>query len=103
MNDTDATRSQLPDPPPLQRFERLHYRDQLRAARYAALADAEGFGDVCFALEALGLRLLGKKRDMGQYEQKLGKLANDSIVLSQLSTTFPQYFTRFNARNLSMK
>ena len=32
--------------------KRLHYRDGLRAARYAALADADGFEAICFALEA---------------------------------------------------
>ena len=36
----------------------MHYRDRFREARYAALADAEGFEAICFALEALGLRLL---------------------------------------------
>ena len=43
--------------------ERLHHRDQLRDARYAALADAEGFPIICFALEALGVRLLRCKGD----------------------------------------
>ena len=45
----------------LEPHERVHYRDRFREARYAALADAEGFGAICFALEALGLRLLGKQ------------------------------------------
>lgn len=84
-------------PPTLQRFERLYYRDQLRSARYAALADAEGFGEICFALEALGLRLLGKKRDLGRYEVKLAELACDSVVLKELSAQVPQYFTKFSA------
>lgn len=30
--------------------ECVFYRDQLRAGRYAALADAEGFHSICFAL-----------------------------------------------------
>ena len=33
--------------------ERIYYRDQLRAGRYAALADAEGFYSICFALGIL--------------------------------------------------
>lgn len=52
-------------PPTLQWDERLYHRDQLRAGRYAALADAEGFHEICFALEALGLRLYGEKENLG--------------------------------------
>ena len=48
-------------PPTLQWHERIYYRDQLRAGRYTGLADAEGFLDICFILEALGLRLFDKK------------------------------------------
>ena len=84
-------------PATLQRIERLYHRDELRSARYAALADAEGFGEICFALEALGLRLLGRKRDLGRYEEKLAELARDSVVLKELSVQFPHYFTKFSA------
>ena len=45
----------------LEDMERLHYRDQFRAARYAALADAEGFGEICFALEARGFDCLASR------------------------------------------
>ncbi len=75
--------------------ERLYHRDQLRAARYAALADAEGFHSVCFALEALGLRLLGKKADLGTYEPKLCELSQHSIVLTQMSAVHPERFSKF--------
>jgi len=81
----------------LQWSERLYYRDRLRAARYAALADAEGFGEICFAVEALGLHLLGKEADMGKYEARIRHLSTDSIVLSDLSTQFSCYFKRFDA------
>jgi len=84
-------------PPTLQRYERLHHRDQLRAARYAALADAEGFSEICFALEALGLRLFRKKGDLGKYKLDLEQLAGDSVVLSELSHDLPQYFGKFAA------
>ena len=94
---------QLTNARTLQSYERLHYRNLFRAARYAALADAEGFGDICFALEALGLRLLGKKGDMGRYECKIRKLAADSIVLSDLSTEFPQYFSKFDALYVAVR
>lgn len=75
----------------------MHHRDQLRAARYGALADAEGFPAICFALEALGMRLLKRKADMGRYEEKLIGLAEDSVVLTELSLRYPQHFGKFEA------
>lgn len=77
--------------------ERLHYRDRFRAARYSALADAEGFGEICFAVEALGLRLCGKEATMGRYFKHILPLAIDSPALSSLTTSFPGLFTRFEA------
>lgn len=82
---------------PLEWHERLYYRDQLRAARYAALADAEGFHAVCFALEALGMRLLNTKGDLGRYAVKLRDLALDSTVLSELTKQYPGHLSRFDA------
>jgi hypothetical protein len=97
-------------PPTLQWHERLYHRDQLRAGRYAALADAEGFHAICFALEALGLRLFGKKADLGKYEPKLLELSQQSVVLSELAAEHPGRFSKFgplfdlvrNARNDAM-
>lgn len=77
--------------------ERIFYRDLLRAARYAALADSEGFHEVCFALESLGLRLHGKKADLGTYQRSLKKLAKESVVLSEFTEIFPATFTSFDA------
>lgn len=94
MNDA-SHKNELPST--LKWNERLYYRDRLRAARYAALADAEGFGEICFAVEALGLHLLGKEADMGKYEESIRHLSNNSIVLSDLSIKFPCYFKRFDA------
>lgn len=77
--------------------ERLHYRDRFRAARYSALADAEGFGDICFVIEALGLRLCGEEAAMGPYLKHIRPIAADSTVLSSLAAEFPALFTRFEA------
>lgn len=77
--------------------ERLHHRDQLRAARYAALADAEGFHEVCYALEALGLRLAQRKAHLGRYREPIAALATQSIVLSDLSGRFPDRFGTFES------
>ena len=77
--------------------ESMHYRDQLRAARYAALADAEAFGDICFALEALGLRLLGQQGDLKAYEDRIGLYSSMSPVLSDLARAMPSRFKTFDA------
>ncbi len=77
--------------------ERLHHRDQLRAARYAALADAEGFHEVCYALEALGLRLSQRKAHLGRYREPIAALAMQSVVLSDLSGRFPDRFGTFES------
>lgn len=83
--------------PPLEWHERMYHRDALRAGRYAALADAEGFENICFAIEALGLRLRGRKENLGKYEEALSGLAKSSVVLSQLSSTYPSRFSTFSA------
>lgn len=77
--------------------ERQHYRDELRAARYSALADSEGFLAICYALESLGLGLLGRKADLGKYEPNLKQVAMQSVVLSELTNSFPETFTQFDA------
>ena len=83
--------------PPLEQKERLFYRDKLRTARYLALADAEGFDEICFAVEALGMRLLGKEGALNQYMEAIGNLAQHSTVLAEMPATFPTLFTRFAA------
>jgi hypothetical protein len=88
------------DPPPLRQLidlERRHYRDELRSARYAALADAEGFEQICFALEALGLRLLGQQGDLGQYQDRIAFYARLSPMLTELVKTHPSGFKSFEA------
>jgi hypothetical protein len=77
--------------------ECLHYRDQLRAARYAALADAEAFSEICFALEALGLRLLGRQGDLGAYEERISVYALKSPVFNGLSKKLQSQFKTFDA------
>lgn len=57
----------------LTKSEQLFYRDRLRAARYAALADAEGFAQICYELEGLGVRQLGKQESLGKYREELKK------------------------------
>lgn len=77
--------------------ERLHYRDQLRAARYSALANAEGFEEICFALEALGLHLKRERGDMGKYKPCIQKLSLQSSTLHGLAESSPGLFSTFDA------
>lgn len=91
------SRKDLPPLRPLIDLERRHYRDEFRSARYAALADAEGFEQICFALEALGLRLLGQQGDLGQYEDRIAFYARLSPMLTELVKTHPSGFKSFEA------
>ncbi len=77
--------------------ERLFFRDRLRAARYGALANAEGFGSVCFVLEALGLRLLGKQAALGEYRESIRELVTESTSFSYISAKFPSLFCAFES------
>jgi hypothetical protein len=90
-------KKQPEQPPDLSWDERVYYRDRLRAARYAALADAEGFGEICFAIEAMGLRLYGQQAALGSYMFAIRRLSMHSPVLSNLSQAWPSLFSRFDA------
>lgn len=81
----------------LQTEECLHFRDLFREARYAALADAEGFDAICFALESLGLRLLGEQATLDRYQSRIADRALRSLVLTVLPTSHPSRFKSFEA------
>lgn len=87
----------------LQVEECRHYRDNFRAARYAALADAEGFESICFALEALGLHLMGREGDLGQYQDYIKAYASKSSVFAELPINFPAIFKTFDALYLIVR
>ncbi|MEH0167367.1 hypothetical protein [Roseateles microcysteis] len=86
-----------PQPRALLSEERVYYRDRFREARYAALADAEGFGAICFALEALGLRLRGMQGTLETYKPHIAECAQRSLVLTGLAARFPSRFKSFEA------
>lgn len=77
--------------------ECLHHRDRFREARYAALADAEGFGAICFALESLGLRLWGEQATLERYRRRIADRALKSHVLADLARSHPSRFKSFDA------
>lgn len=77
--------------------ERVHYRDRLRTARYAALADAEGFSEICFVVEALGMRMLKQQATLGAYKGNLVALAGNICVMKTLANDYPGCFSQFDA------
>lgn len=83
MSPTSANtgRPETSSPSELLDEERRYHRDRLREARYAALADAEGFQQMCFAIEALGKRLTPKATSLGGCRNQLEKLAIASALL----------------------
>lgn len=89
--------------------ERFFFRDRLREARYAALADAEGFQQMCFAIEALGKRINPTAKSLGECRDKLQQLANTSALIpgaadeQRAIKTFHALFTSIKeARNDAM-
>lgn len=107
---TSRSRSSAVEPPTdLSPEERLFFRDRLREARYAALADAEGFQQMCFAIEALGKRLNPKANTLGQCRHVLQSLARQSTLLPDVNEgdraikTFDALFVALkDARNDAM-
>lgn len=63
-------------------LEIVDFRNHLRAARYSALADAESFQQMCFAIEALGKRLNPKAVGLAECQASLKKLVQDAGLLS---------------------
>lgn len=95
-------------PPELSPDERQYYRDKLRSARYAALANSEGFLSICFVLEDLGIRLLGIQKSIGGYQQAITHLVpkkNRKVEVGQQHLFSPfsvLYQTVRNGRNDAM-
>jgi CBS domain-containing protein len=75
--------------------EKQYYRDQLRRARYSALADAEGFHSICFVIEELGIRLCKRRSSLNQYEQKIQGLVTTQAA--NLAADHPDLFSTFSA------
>lgn len=83
--------------------QRIYFRDRLRAARYAALADAEGFGEICFAVEALGVHLADREDTLGKYLNRIRQIAVRSVVLTDMPRSFPGLFSSFEVLYRSMQ
>lgn len=73
-----------------------YFRDDLRAARAAVLADAEAYALPYHALERLGRFLYPKAKNLGAVAEYLEKLADDS-PLSRLGEQWPEFHHPFDA------
>jgi len=62
----------------LSREARIYFRDELRTAVAAAQSDAEGFQEILFTIERLGVTLTGKILDLGKYKDPINRLVRES-------------------------
>jgi len=76
---------------PMERRLELFHRDQLRSARATVLRDAEAFGDIIFAIEALGSALTGERANLYQYSYALLDLASRSPIADGHATNGSTY------------
>ncbi len=73
----------------------VFYLNELRSARNAALADAEGFMAVIHTLELMGQQLTGSIDDLGEYRKKLKCVAGLSSLSHKIVSKYPAYHTKF--------
>jgi hypothetical protein len=57
---------------------KLYFRDEIRLAIAKAQKDAEGYQDILFTIEKLGMVMSGKIRDLGKYKDCLSQLVKES-------------------------
>lgn len=76
---------------------RRYFRDELRAARAAALEDAEGFQPIVYAIEQLGSRLTGDAHSLGRYEHALTALADTSPLSAEVPGRHSSWHSTFDA------
>jgi len=76
----------------------LHFRDQLRAARAAALRDAEAFQEIVFVLERLGAFLSNARMDLGRYLPKIKDQAARSPMAEEVPSELPHFHQQFDVK-----
>ncbi|HEV2379934.1 MAG TPA: hypothetical protein VG206_09085 [Terriglobia bacterium] len=83
----------------LTREVRLHFRDQLREARAAALRDAEdGFREIVFVLERLGVYCCKKIEGLCEYKAAIVDLAEGSLMASEIPNETRKWHSTFEAK-----
>jgi CBS domain-containing protein len=79
----------------LKDHQTIHFRDQLRDARAAALKDAEGFTEILQAIESLGEYLHGKAVGLARYKDGIRVVAGASPFANDLPKQFRELHTPF--------
>jgi hypothetical protein len=82
----------------MEREAALHFRDQLRAARAAALRDAEAFTDLVSVFERLGAHLSDKRVALGKYLKAISTLAKESPMAEDVPRNLPDYHQHFDVK-----
>ncbi len=70
--------------PPISQDAAAHFRNELRAARALVLGNAEGFDEILFVVERMGIHLTGSVSNLGAYEGKIAEIAELSPLASDL-------------------
>ena len=80
----------------IDRKSAIFFANQLRTARLAALADAEAFDEIIYAVERLGSYLTGKQQALGRYRAALELLARESSLAEDTPKKFRASLTPFS-------
>jgi CBS domain-containing protein len=76
---------------------RIYFRDEFRTAVAAAQSDAEGFQEIIFTTERLGLTLTGKIGDLGKYKDAINRLVSESSPREYVAKQQSQWHLPFGA------
>ena len=80
----------------MERDVALHFRDELRQARGAALRDAEAFEAIVFVLERIGVFLTGRIDGLGIYADAILNEARRSPLADDIPSQFPDWHAPFS-------
>ncbi|HKM91169.1 MAG TPA: hypothetical protein VJX29_11185 [Candidatus Acidoferrales bacterium] len=83
---------------PMQQEVALHFRDQLRAARAAALRDAEGFLPIVIVLERLGAYETKKMSNLFEYFGAINAIATRSPMAEEVPSQLPDFHQQFDVK-----
>ncbi len=76
----------------------LHFRDQLRVARAAALRDAEAFQEIVFVLERMGAFLSSDRTNLGKYFLEIKAEAVRSPMAKEVPKELPHFHQQFDVK-----
>ena len=83
------------DPARMSSVERVHLRDELKAARAAVLANAEAYAEPLHALERLGRFLNPAARGLAHLRSAMNALAEQSPLSSSIPGEWPAFHRDF--------